>query len=142
MKLFNNLIIITSTNLFLNNFNQNLIDMKNNWLSIFAVFILSLSLVSCKGNKQNSDSSKCEVTAKVIDFTGLSSCSILLELKDGSYLNPALGAPRQELLRAEKVKISYKTMESAMSSCMKGQLVEITCFKVIKKGTPIKAKID
>ena len=123
--------------------------MKNLTLAILLVFAMPLILVSCKGSQKQSnstsdkkDTSSCDVVAKVVDYTGLSSCSILLELDDGTFLNPVEGFPRQEILRAEKVKISYTKLSGAVSSCMKGKLVNITCFKVIKKGVPSKGKFD
>lgn len=123
--------------------------MKNFTLAILLVFAMPLILVSCKGNQKqsnstsdNKDTSSCNITAKVVDYTGLSSCSILLELQDGTFLNPVEGFSRQEILQAEKVKISYTALPEAMSSCMKGKLVNITCFKVIKKGSPLKGKFD
>ena len=88
--------------------------MKNFTVAILLIFLLPLALLSCKGNQNQShltgndkDSSSCEVEAKVMDYTGLSSCSILLKLKDGTYLNPVDGYPRQEIHEAKTVKVSY-----------------------------------
>ncbi len=118
--------------------------MKNFVFILSVLLSISFLAFSCKGNKDASKkkgANSCEFEATVMDFTGLSGCSILLKLEDGTFVNPSSGVDREILKNAEKVSISYEA-KSMVSNCMKGTIANITCFEVIKEGQPLKGKVD
>lgn len=118
---------------------------------IFLVFA-TLSLVACKGNKDSANrtdteetsaktpSEDCNVLVTVMDYTELDGCKYMLKLKDGSFVNPNSGVTRAELINCQQAMISYTVKEATVSTCMKGQIANITCFSVVKEGVPVKPK--
>lgn len=124
--------------------------MKRITLILFVV--ATCSLIACKGSKDNansieknetaakSPSEDCSILVTVMDYTELDGCKYMLKLKDGSFINPSEGVSRDELSKCEQAMISYKVKSDAMSTCMKGQIANITCFSVVKEGTPVKPK--
>lgn len=124
--------------------------MKKFTLIILTLFTMFFVLGSCKGNKKTSnkevvekseETQECTDKAIVVDYTGLSGCSYLLRLSDGSYLNPG-GIKREDLARSYKVKVGYEVVQDAMSNCMKGKIVNVTCFTILKEGTPEKGRFE
>lgn len=118
---------------------------------IFLVFA-AFSLGACKGNKDSAkhdeknetlaknSSEDCSILVTVMDYTELDGCKYMLKLKDGSFINPNDGVTRDELATCEQAKISYTVKSDVMSTCMKGKIADITCFSVVKEGTPVKPK--
>jgi len=83
---------------------------------------------------------ECSTLATVKDLTGLDGCGLLLELEDGTRLEPErrtyVQPPKPEedplyyyeLKANEKILISYRDTGSA-SICMAGEVVFLTCIK-------------
>ena len=83
-------------------------------------------------------SSGCTTQAVVVDMTGLDGCGLMFELADGSLLEPlAPSSPEDALFNfvlkaGQQVKISWdETL--ALSACMAGRIVTITCITVCNK---------
>ncbi|MGK0391159.1 MAG: hypothetical protein ACI94Y_003921 [Maribacter sp.] len=118
---------------------------------VFFVFT-ALSLAACKGNKDSTNSTEksetaakspskeCSILVTVMNYTGLDGCRYLLKLKDGSFINPNSGVTMDELADCQQAMINYTVKNDAASYCMKGQIADITCFSVVKKGEPVKPK--
>lgn len=83
-----------------------------------------------------------DVSAGQTDFKGLDGCGLMLELEDGTRLNPEkrvyIQAPKQEddplyyftLTAGDKVKVTYRET-NGMDACMAGKRVFITCITKI-----------
>lgn len=110
-----------------------------------AITVLLVSLFKCNGSEKATDYAPggCSEIASVVDFTGLDGCGLVLELENGTHLNPEkrvyLQAPKKEddplyhftLIAGEKVKIAYKET-SSMDACMSGKSVFLTCITKIE----------
>ena len=82
----------------------------------------------------------CSTPATVKDLTGLDACGFVLELEDGTRLEPVpFAASSQfqkpnspladfELADDKKVFIDYELAEGWMTACMAGQTATITCI--------------
>jgi hypothetical protein len=57
-----------------------------------------------------------------------------------SFINPNSGVTMDELADCQQAMINYTVKNDAASYCMKGQIADITCFSVVKKGEPVKPK--
>lgn len=103
---------------------------------IFILLLLGISLAAC----DDKDSSSCLTRATVKDLAGLDGCGFVFELEDGSKLEPLIlmtlvADPANplygfEFVDGKQVKIGYEELAGA-SSCMSGQLVEITCLEEV-----------
>ncbi|MDZ7742070.1 MAG: hypothetical protein U5Q03_10045 [Bacteroidota bacterium] len=62
----------------------------------------------------------------VRDLTGLDGCGLLIELEDGTFLQPFEIVPDFRLEEGQHVKINYSLMKEVGSTCMKGEIVKIT----------------
>lgn len=74
----------------------------------------------------------CEdgVPAIILDYTGLSGCSWIIQLQSGERLEP-LNLEDFDLNPSDSmlVHITYDVKPTMMSVCMVGKIVEITCIK-------------
>jgi hypothetical protein len=110
-----------------------------------ALSFLSLAIFACS-NDEPAPASTCSTAAKVRDLTGLDGCGFVFELADGSRLEPVIigwcGTPplseeqladplnNFEWVDGKEVMIDYEPF-SAVSICMVGQSVRITCISEI-----------
>jgi len=96
----------------------------------FVIFILlSIFIISCNPTKNTS--SKCITEGIVKDKTGLDGCKFLIELTDGTTLNPIEFTDKSfELKDGQKIRFSYESVD-AMNICMAGETVKITCISEI-----------
>lgn len=82
-------------------------------------------LSSCSKNKACPDSQK----ATIVDRTGLDGCSFMIELNDGTMLEPTnlseFGIKKEDGL---KVWIDYSETKNGFSICMAGTMVDIDCI--------------
>ena len=109
--------------------------------------LLFLILLSCT-NEGYSPSVPCTqgVEATVRDLTGLDGCGFIFELEDGTRLEPKrimlfCGTPplpkevtedplfQFEWIDGKRVKIGYDVLTDAVSICMVGSMVKITCIE-------------
>lgn len=111
-------------------------------------FLIGFVFIQCNDD----DSSACSTTATVRDLTGLDGCGFVLELEDGSYLEPVrpllfCGTPPLpkevtedplysfDFVDGKRVKVSYEETGD-MSICMVGPVVKITCIREIAINNP------
>jgi hypothetical protein len=112
-----------------------------------SALILSAFLVLMSCQKEDS-APECSVPATVRDLRGLDGCGFVFELEDGTRLEPNIRfyygwcgtgmdgiqeAPEDplsnfEFVAGKKVKIEYEIYEDAMSICMVGPIVNVTCI--------------
>jgi hypothetical protein len=111
-------------------------------LSMKKLFLL-LMMVSAACSKEEIDRTTCSVEATVRDLTQLDGCGFVFELNDGTRLEPQrlfyCGTPplpkevtddplfNFQFVDGKKVKIAYQPV-SALSICMVGSVVKITCL--------------
>ncbi len=106
--------------------------------------LLLLALFQCGKDEavelDGCGSSGCTTEAVVVDMTGLDGCGFMFELADGSLLEPMAAInPEDALLgftlqAGQRVKISWEDT-LALSTCMAGPIVTITCITVCDKTT-------
>ena len=114
--------------------------MRSLILAIVTFFFLS----AC--NENIGPSSDCEITATVIDMTGLDGCGFILQTDEGKKYEPLFigwcgTPPYQEappdplrgftFRHGQRVKFSFEPTEMA-SICMTGEVVRITCINEIE----------
>ncbi len=112
-------------------------------------FVLAMAgLLKCEGTTEVIDcyALECAQVATVKDLTGLDGCGMVLELNEGTRLIPErrvyIQAPKPEedplyyfeLVAGDKVQISYEE-SLALSACMSGKIVFITCIKPISQNS-------
>jgi hypothetical protein len=87
------------------------------------------------------------VFATVRDLTGLDGCGFVFELADGTKLQPQMlgycGTPplpkevtenplyNFQFIDGKQVRIGFEEVTDAMSICMVGKVVKITCIEAI-----------
>lgn len=108
--------------------------------------ILLFSLFQCDKNTEliPCGQSSCTTEATVVDMTGLDGCGVMFELADGTRLEPerrtyvAAPSPTEDPLYhfnlkvGQHVKISWQE-SLALSTCMAGPIVFITCITECEK---------
>lgn len=112
--------------------------------SIQILFVLCVSMFACQ---EEPITKNCGTPATVRDLTGLDGCGFVFELADGSRLEPQMfgfcGTPPlpKEITEnplynfqwadGKKVNIGYEEVTDAVSICMAGKIVKITCLEEI-----------
>lgn len=79
---------------------------------------------------------ECNLTGTVRDYTGLDGCRYLIELDNGTRLEPILKDTSFQFRDNQRVKLSYIERPDMMSICMAGIIAEITCIEEIDPVTP------
>ena len=99
-------------------------SIKRNPFIYLLAFILVLHLSGCnKGTCENAQK------AKIKDLTGLDGCGMVIQLQNGSYLEPTnLHEMDIEIKDGQKIWISYHSIPNLSSICMVGEIVEIECI--------------
>tara|TARA_Y100000385_G_scaffold146386_1_gene152012 strand:+ start:154 stop:471 length:318 start_codon:yes stop_codon:yes gene_type:complete len=96
---------------------------KNILVLTFA--FITLCINSC--NKQSE--CKNSQSAKLINMTGLDGCSWMIELTNGTKLEPTnLNDFNIDLQENQKIWIVYHTAAQMASICMHGEIVTIDCI--------------
>ncbi|MCE2963622.1 MAG: hypothetical protein ACK5UE_05885 [Chitinophagales bacterium] len=93
---------------------------------IFTLFIVLL--LSCQ--KKLADPSDCPnyKYGTVVDMNGLDGCGFNIRLDDGNILEPTnLAAYPKVKINNQRIRFTYKEVDSIASICMVGVMVEITC---------------
>ncbi len=110
------------------------------FLWLYFLFTLSCNVGQPK-DETNIKNNICDVTATVLDYTGLDGCQYLLQLENGEILSPHFSKNEifspSNFFESKTVSISYRDAKELMSICMKGKMVEITCCTTIEKGRPV-----
>lgn len=86
--------------------------------------LIMFLLISCSGQKPATPSAQQGTPAKVIDYRELDGCEYLLELRDGTKLQPVNLDSRFKKDKLE-VLITWKKFDG-VSICMAGIMVELT----------------
>jgi len=118
-------------------------------LSLTILFLSALLFWRCEDEKISTVSCDQGVLATVKDLTGLDGCGFVFELADGSRLEPQMlmfcGTPPlpKEVTEnplydfqwadGKQVRIAYEEIPDAMSICMVGKIVKITCIEEISQ---------
>ena len=92
---------------------------------VLTFIVLTLCINSC--NKE----SECEnsLSAKLVNMTRLDGCSWMIELNDGTKLEPTnLNDFNINLQENQKIWIVYNTAAQMVSICMHGEIVTIDCI--------------
>ena len=92
---------------------------------VLTFIVLTQFINSC--NKQ----SECEDShsAKLVNMTGLDGCSWMIELGDGTKLEPTnLNDFNINLQENQKIWVVYHTAAQMASICMHGEIVTIDCI--------------
>ncbi|PSL45548.1 hypothetical protein CLV51_104253 [Chitinophaga niastensis] len=98
--------------------------------NLVALAFISLAAVSCKTTQS---SAGCKFEGVVKDMSGLDGCGLLIELKDGTRLQPVEFAhPGFTLKAGQAVKLNYTELKDRMSTCMGGKMARIDCITAIK----------
>lgn len=109
----------------------------------FAVLIIALMMFQCVDDYIEGT---CSTPATIKDLSGLDGCGYVLELEDGTYLQPYMpvlycGTPPlpKEVTEdplfnfrfedGKKVFISYSILKGHFNTCMAGSLAKITCIR-------------
>lgn len=113
------------------------------------VLLVSILLPGCE---EESIHAGCNqgVFATVKDLTGLDGCSYVFELSDGTRLEPQMlafcGTPplsmeitenplyNFQFIDGKTVRINYEEVSDAVSICMAGKIVKITCIEEVNAG--------
>ena len=92
---------------------------------VLTFIVLTQFINSC--NKQ----SECEDShsAKLVNMTGLDGCSWMIELGDGTKLEPTnLNDFNINIQENQKIWVVYHTAAQMASICMHGEIVTIDCI--------------
>jgi hypothetical protein len=98
---------------------------KTFYQKILVLALLIVAIHSC--NKE----SECENShsAKLVNMTGLDGCSWMIELNDGTRLEPTnLNDFNINLKENQKIWVVYYTAAQMASICMHGEIVTIDCI--------------
>jgi PKD repeat protein len=77
----------------------------------------------------------CNLTGTVWDYTGLDGCGYLIELDNGTRLEPILRDTMFYFHNNQRVRLSYIERPDLISICMAGIIAEITCIEEIESDT-------
>lgn len=141
----------TQFTLFPTKWNEYVSKSKIQYMKGLLFTFLLVSLFQCgKDGKDTLDEligceqSSCETEAMVVDMTGLDGCGLMFQLTDGTRLEPErrtyVTAPSKtedplyhfDLKAGQRVKISWEE-SLALSTCMGGRIVFVTCITECKK---------
>ena len=105
-------------------------SMKRNPFIYLLAFILVLQISGCnKSSSENAQACENAHKAKFKDLTGLDGCGMVIQLQNGSYLEPTnLHEMDIEMTDGKKIWISYHSLPNMASICMVGDIVEIDCI--------------
>lgn len=103
----------------------------SNMAQKLCILLFCLSFIACKTkhNKTTPDAHTCLHKGKVQDFTGLDGCRLLIVLQDGRRLEPI--SHSETLKDQQTIMFNYEIVEDAMSICMAGKIVRLTCLEVM-----------
>ena len=92
---------------------------------VLGLVVLTLAIHSCNKESECEDSH----SAKLVNMTGLDGCSWMIELGDGTKLEPTnLNDFNINLQENQKIWVVYHTAAQMASICMHGEIVTIDCI--------------
>lgn len=78
----------------------------------------------------------CNLTGTVRDYSGLDGCHYLIELDNGTRLEPILTDTMFHFRDNQRVRLSYIERPDLASICMAGIIAEITCIEELDPELP------
>lgn len=92
---------------------------------------------ACEAEKRGGVTSytqgQCGCTYKyqgtVVDYTGLDACSLMIELSNGTVLEPVNLPKGYQLTAGASVELDYRVITTHASICMAGELADIVCIR-------------
>ncbi|HVI43830.1 MAG TPA: hypothetical protein VM802_03140 [Chitinophaga sp.] len=95
---------------------------------LIVLVVAALTTVSCK--TQQKGHAECRYEGTVKDMSGLDGCGMMIELKDGSRLQPVeFKEPGFTLKDGQHVKLNYTELKDRMTTCMSGKVVRVECIR-------------
>ncbi|MEM9848120.1 MAG: hypothetical protein AAF847_09550 [Bacteroidota bacterium] len=92
---------------------------------------LFISLLACNSSqKAKSNNMKCDTTGTVKNFSSLDGCGLLIVLENGEKLQPMEIVDDFQLKDGQQINFSYELVPDAMSTCMAGKIIKITCLEL------------
>jgi len=102
--------------------------MKKITFIIILLGVIVLSFGSCTSGKKVTAS--CAVEGILRDMTGLDGCGFLIELDNGTKLNPVEYTVKSfNFEDGQRIRFAYEEVDM-MNVCMAGQTVRITCLQI------------
>lgn len=98
-------------------------------LAIFSVLILAMALSANKCDDKDGVIRNKKGT--IVDYNNLDGCTFIIELDNGTKLEPIEVVPVFRFESNQRVKVSYEIMEGVASTCMVGELVKVTEIETI-----------
>lgn len=95
----------------------------------YLIYLLLFSFIGACNSSKNANTMSCATTGVVKDFSGLDGCGLLIELADGSKLEPAEIVDNFKLKDGQRIAFDYEELSDMMSICMAGRIVRITCIR-------------
>ena len=92
------------------------------------ILTLGLALFLLTSSRCNEEIS-CEHRGTVKDLSGLDGCGLIIISDSGDYYEPVELPEGVELKEGQDVIFSFEPVE-AMSICMAGEMVKITCLRI------------
>lgn len=89
-----------------------------------------LMAASCDQNPSLISNGNCKYTGTVVDLTGLDGCGLVVELADGTKLE-AINLP-ESAQAGDRISFDYKVKTDLASICMVGEIVELSCYELLK----------
>ena len=97
----------------------------NQKILLLSLVVLTLAIHSCNKESECEDSQ----SAKLVNMTGLDGCSWMIELDNGTKLEPTnLNDFNINLQANQKIWVVYHTASQMASICMHGEIVTIDCI--------------
>lgn len=115
---------------FINKLVEKIIFLMKHILTFLIIFSVILSVfTACNPSKKISN--QCSTEGTLRDMTGLDGCKFLIELEDGSRLNPVEYSVKSfNFEDGQQIRFSYEKVET-MNVCMAGQTVKVTCLQLL-----------
>ena len=99
----------------------------------YLFFFLILGVMSACTNTDDPATPECDIEGTVKDYTGLDGCGLLIDLKDGSRLEPVEIEGDFKLKAGQKILFSYEVLTDQASTCQAGDIVRVTCIRETNK---------
>jgi hypothetical protein len=104
---------------------------RKNLISNIIILLILIQAVACSGQKSGrgtNDTTMPGIQATVVDYRELDGCEYLIELQDGTKLQP-VNLDNKYKKDQLKVRITWKNFDGA-GICMTGTMVELTSISL------------
>lgn len=73
-------------------------------------------------------------TGRVVDYTGVDGCGLMIELENGKVLEPLKVPTGFDLQAGHRVELNYRAITTHASACMAGELADVVCIRSLNCG--------